>query len=141
MPSRFYPSVIKVSDRSTVTNKVLNLYESWPSSGTFIIPVHSSSNRGSTSSNISTLVYSITGSALAGSPGFPTISFDGFKPTLSYAVSGSTSLINPTTSIYDTYPNTQTPSQGFYLQSTNSFTVDLTNTTNFKNSNRDQHGG
>lgn len=136
MPSIFHPIVIKVSDASTIINKVLNVYTSWQSSGTFIAPIHSVSNRGSTSSTIATLVYSITGLGLAGSPGFPTITFNGFKtPPYSYTQSGSTSLINPVTSVADTYPFTKRPSQGFYLESTNSFTVDLTNTTNFKNSN------
>ena len=132
MPARYYSSIVKILD-SSITSQVLNLYTSW-SSSSFIVPVHTTSNRGSTASSLSTLVYSITGGALAGSPGFPTITFNGFGVSPLSVISGSTTLLTPTVvSVLDTY--SYAPSQGFYLQGTNSFTVDLTNTTNFKNSN------
>jgi hypothetical protein len=140
MTTRFYTSVglgavppIRISDGSSIT-RLLSTYTSWPSSGTFIAPIHTTANRGSTSSSIATLVYSITGGALAGSPGFPTITFNGFPATTgSISAVAAPSLITPTTSTADVYANA--PSQGFYLQSTNSFTVDLTQTSNFINSN------
>jgi hypothetical protein len=133
MTSRFYPSVIRISDGATIT-RLLNLYTSWASSGTFIVPIHTTANRGSTASSIATLVYSITGGALAGSPGFPTITFDGFPATTGYPSAGTgPTLIYPTTSTADVYGDA--PSQGFYLQSINSFTIDLTQTSCFINSN------
>ena len=133
LPSRYHASVVNVSNGTTVTSKVLNTYTSWPSTGTFIAPIHTTANRGSTSSSLSTLVYSITGTALAGSPTFPTVTFNGFGVSPTSVTSGSTSLLTPTVSVSDAF--TDAPSQGFYLQGVNSFTVDLTNTTNFKNSN------
>jgi hypothetical protein len=132
MASRYHSSVVKVSDGTTQTN-VLNLYTSWLSSGTFTATIHTTANRGSTSSSLSSLVYSITGTALEGSPTFPTITFNGFGVSPPYTSSGSTTIINPTVSVVDAY--SQAPSQGFYLKGTNSFTIDLTQSTNFKNSN------
>jgi len=133
LPSRYHASVVNVSNGTTVTSKVLNTYTSWPSTGTFIAPIHTTANRGSTSSSLSTLVYSITGTALAGSPTFPTITFNGFGVSPASVTSGSTTLLTPTVTVADAF--TDAPSQGFYLQGSNSFTIDLTNTTNFKNSN------
>ena len=133
LPSRYHSSVVNVSNGTTVTNKVLNTYTSWPSTGTFIAPIHTTANRGSTSSSLSTLVYSITGTALAGSPTFPTITFNGFGVSPDSVTSGSTTLLTPTVSVSDAF--TDAPSEGFYLRGVNSFTIDLTNTTNFKNSN------
>ena len=136
LPSRYHASVVNVSNATTVTSKVLNTYTSWPSTGTFIAPIHTTANRGSTSSSLSTLVYSITGTALAGSPTFPTITFNGFGVSPASVTSGTTTLLTPTVSVVDAFTGgTTVPSEGFYLQGVNSFTVDLTNTTNFKNSN------
>ena len=132
MTSRYYPTVVKVSDGTTVTN-LLNNYTSWPTTGTFTATIHTIANRGSVSSSLSSLVYLITGSALEGSPTFPTITFNGFGVSPDHVSTGSTTIINPTVSVVDAY--SQAPSQGFYLKGTNSFSIDLTQSTNFKNSN------
>lgn len=132
MASRYYPAVIKISDGTTQTN-VINDYTSWLTSGTFTATIHTIANRGSVSSSLSSLVYLITGTALEGSPTFPTITFNGFGVSPPYTSSGSTTIINPTVSVVDAY--SQAPSQGFYLKATNSFSIDLSQSTNFKNSN------
>jgi hypothetical protein len=131
MTPRYYASATKVADATTTALLLSNYSSGWASSA-FFAPIQTLATIGSTGSALSTLVYSITGGALAGSPTFPTITFNGFGVSPASTSAGSTTLLQPTTTVADAY--TTPSSQGFYLRGTNSFTIDLTQTANFVNS-------
>ena len=131
MTPRYYPSATKVVDATTTTLLLSNYSSGW-ASGTFIAPIQTLATIGSSGSALSTLAYAISGGALAGSPTFPTITFNGFGASPAYTSAGSTTLIQPSTTVADAYASP--PSQGFYLRGTNSFTIDLSQTGNFVNS-------
>jgi len=130
MSSR-YTSASKVSDGTTVST-LLNVYTNWPTSSAFYTPVHTSANRGSQSDSLATLAYSITGSGLTGSYTFPTTTFNGFGRAVPSTTSSS--VIAVTASTIDTYGTNA--SSGFYLESSNTFTVNLASASaNFTNTN------
>jgi hypothetical protein len=131
MDSRYYSSASKVSDGSSVST-LLNLYTDWPMSTPFYTPVHTTTNRGSQLDALATLAYLISGSGLTGSYTFPTSTFNGFGRAGPSTTSSG--IVTVTTSTVDTYG--VTASSGFYLRSSNTFTVNLSSAAaNFTNTN------
>ena len=131
MEPTYYLPASKVSDGSSVTT-LLGTYTNWPTSDSFNTPIHTSTNRGSQSDALATLAYSITGSGLTGSYTFPTTTFNGFGRAAPSTTSSS--IITVTSSTVDPYQTT--PSSGFYLVSSNTFTVNLASASaNFTNTN------
>ena len=130
MSSRYYPTAVKISDSSVVTNLLSN-YTLWSNSTPFIKQIHDGSTRGQGTVSVP-LVYSITGSGLTGSPTFPTVTFDGFAASApGYVVTGSTAVIDPLATVVDAYADN--PSKYFYLVGSNTFTINLAS--NFTNAN------
>lgn len=123
-PSRFATSAFLLSNNQQCNN-VLNDYTSWLTSP-FTIPIHYFSNRGTTATNImSSITYFQPSGALANETIRAGLSFNGFPAGQPSPSSNSnTGILLCNTNVYDNYFASGAQCNGFYLNTSNTLTID-----------------
>jgi hypothetical protein len=107
---------LRVSDSASVAGQLLAPSTSSLTTNSFITPVHTAANQGSTSAALATLT------AVVGARTGPTLSFGGFGTTPPTATTANNITITPT--VADTYSTSSGQAcDGFYLQSTNTVAI------------------
>jgi hypothetical protein len=115
-PARYFSGVKRVSTDLSVS-RLINTTTNWASTS-FVTPVHTSTNPGSTDPAIMTLTANLAGdSAVTG----PTLTFGGFSQSAPTTLTANNINIAP--SVFDQYSASSAEFQGFYVASSNIITL------------------
>lgn len=116
-PSRYYTNgTIKNVKTGVTTTTLVNLSTNWQSDP-FRSPIHTTATRGSTGTNLATMLLALSGALTVTGP---TISYNGYPAASPVPV--TTNNLNLSTFVYDKY-STPTAWTGFYLDSANRATI------------------